>query len=234
MVAGEISSCQFEKRYFHKSGRIVWALLYFSAVTDSTGRALYFVSQIVDITARKEVESTLRESERRYRSVIESLHEGVIVRDAQGRVITCNESAARILGESSSRIRESSSFIADQRAIHEDGSPWSDDDHPAAVTLHTGRPCTNVVMGLPKPDGGRTWISVNTHPIHEAGSENPQAVVKSFTDITARVQAEESLLSHTRRLEEAHCAIAQQSEELARQIAALKRPAARKARSWRT
>ncbi len=182
-------------------------------------RVALFISSRRSLTSpRKEVESTLRESERRYRSVIESLHEGVIVRDAQGRVITCNESAARILGESSSRIRESSSFIADQRAIHEDGSPWSDDDHPAAVTLHTGRPCTNVVMGLPKPDGGRTWISVNTHPIHEAGSENPQAVVKSFTDITARVQAEESLLSHTRRLEEAHCAIAQQSEELARQM----------------
>ena len=52
VVAGELLSCQFEKRYFHKSGRIVWALLYFSAVTDSTGRALYFVSQIIDITAK--------------------------------------------------------------------------------------------------------------------------------------------------------------------------------------
>ena len=53
VVAGEMTSCQFEKRYFQKSGRIVWALLYFSAITDATGRALYFVSQIVDITAER-------------------------------------------------------------------------------------------------------------------------------------------------------------------------------------
>ena len=166
--------------------------------------------------------------------MIESLHEGVIVRDAEGRVITCNESAARILGESASRIRESSSFIAEQRAVHEDGTPWSDDEHPAAGDTSHGPPCTNVVMGLPNAEGGCTWISVNTHPIYDAGSENPQAVVKSFSDITSRMQAEASLLSHSRKLEEAHRAIAHQSEELARQMhRAEEASRAKRARSWR-
>jgi len=53
LVAGEISNYQMEKRYFHKDGSIVWALLSVSLVRASSGDPLYFVSQIQDINERK-------------------------------------------------------------------------------------------------------------------------------------------------------------------------------------
>lgn len=56
MLAGEISTYRLEKRYFHRSGRIVWALLSVSLARDSRGQPLYFVSQIQDITEQKEIE----------------------------------------------------------------------------------------------------------------------------------------------------------------------------------
>src|SRR5262249_44705335 len=56
MLAGTLDGYSIEKRYVHKSGRIVHAALHVSMVHDETGRPAYFVAQVEDITQRKEVE----------------------------------------------------------------------------------------------------------------------------------------------------------------------------------
>ncbi|MBF0463337.1 MAG: PAS domain S-box protein, partial [Magnetococcales bacterium] len=53
MLAGTLSTCQTEKRYLHKSGRVVWVLLSISLVRDAVGSPHHFVKQIIDITAKK-------------------------------------------------------------------------------------------------------------------------------------------------------------------------------------
>jgi diguanylate cyclase len=59
MLRGEIASYQMEKRYIHKDGHTLWALLSVSLVRDIHGAPQYFVSQIQDITQRR-----LHEAER--------------------------------------------------------------------------------------------------------------------------------------------------------------------------
>jgi PAS domain S-box-containing protein len=59
MLAGEIESYHLEKRYLHKDGRALWVLLSVSLVHDAQGRPAYFVSQIQDISTRKEAERQL-------------------------------------------------------------------------------------------------------------------------------------------------------------------------------
>jgi two-component system sensor histidine kinase UhpB len=49
-----------EKRYLHKEGRIVWALLSVSLLRGRHAEPLYFISQIEDITERKNAEKTLQ------------------------------------------------------------------------------------------------------------------------------------------------------------------------------
>ena len=51
-----------EKRYFHKNGSIVWVLLSVSLVRDKEGKPRFFISQIQDITPRKESEDQLNEA----------------------------------------------------------------------------------------------------------------------------------------------------------------------------
>jgi len=60
MLTGDIRSYRIEKRYFHKSERIVWISLSVSLVRDEKGQPLHFISQIEDITARKGAEEAIR------------------------------------------------------------------------------------------------------------------------------------------------------------------------------
>ncbi len=53
LLRGEIHHYQMEKRYFHKNGSIIWALLSVSLVRDDDGEPIHFVSQIQDITEKK-------------------------------------------------------------------------------------------------------------------------------------------------------------------------------------
>ncbi|NJL89734.1 MAG: PAS domain S-box protein [Coleofasciculaceae cyanobacterium SM2_1_6] len=56
---GEMYTYQAEKRYIHKQGHIIWVLVNCSLVRDSQGNPLHFISQIQDITDRKEAQKTL-------------------------------------------------------------------------------------------------------------------------------------------------------------------------------
>ena len=59
MLAGELDTYQMEKRYFHKNGSVVWVLLSVSLVRDDRDEPKFFISQIQDITRRKESEEQL-------------------------------------------------------------------------------------------------------------------------------------------------------------------------------
>lgn len=62
LLAGEVQSYQLEKRYMHRAGHSVWALLSVSLVRDDNGEPAYFISQIQDISERRELERQVREA----------------------------------------------------------------------------------------------------------------------------------------------------------------------------
>ncbi|MES2663602.1 MAG: CHASE domain-containing protein [Pseudomonadota bacterium] len=56
MLLGELKTYQMEKRYIHKNGRIISVLLSVSLVRNVMNEPQYFISQMQDITERKEIE----------------------------------------------------------------------------------------------------------------------------------------------------------------------------------
>ena len=61
MLAGEIETYQMEKRYIHQSDRLVWVQLSVSLVRDKTEKPLYFISQIQDISDRRNAKRELQQ-----------------------------------------------------------------------------------------------------------------------------------------------------------------------------
>jgi PAS domain S-box-containing protein len=73
---GEISSLIFEKRYRHKNGSTVWVNVTASMIRNDAGEPQYFLSVIEDITARKQVELSLQQSQRLLEEAQEMAHVG--------------------------------------------------------------------------------------------------------------------------------------------------------------
>jgi PAS domain S-box-containing protein len=157
-----------------------------SPVRDAKGQVIGIQGIFWDVTERKRAEISLRESEERYRSVIAAMQDGIALFNADGTIYACNAAAERILGLTADQIMGRSPYDPRWRAIHEDGSPFPGETHPPIVTLRTGKPCFDVVMGIHKPDGPLTWISINSQPLLRGGKTTPYAVVASFEDITDR------------------------------------------------
>ncbi|MFL7811365.1 MAG: PAS domain S-box protein [Anaerolineae bacterium] len=98
LVAGERDAGWLEKRYIHKDGHVIWALLSTSAIRDAQGRLVYLVSQVQDFTERKEAEARLIEKEAQYRSIFEATSDGLVISDLQGRIVEINPAACAMYG----------------------------------------------------------------------------------------------------------------------------------------
>ncbi|MBC7707760.1 PAS domain S-box protein [Polaromonas sp.] len=144
-----------------------------------------------DITKRKTIEDTLRQSEALNRTVIESLEEGVSLLDADGAIVSANKSAQRLLGLSLEQMQGRDSSDPRWKSVHKDGSFMPGSEHAPQQVLRTKKPYNNQTMGIHKPDGSMVWLNINAQPIIEDGELT--GVVTSFFDITERKNMQEEL-----------------------------------------
>ena len=146
-----------------------------------------------ELLTNKLTKIALQEREELFRTVVDVLAEGVTVQEGNGIIVASNASAERILGLSPQQMTGLLAIDPSWQMIHPDGSPASREEHPAVVSLQTGEPCSNVILGIHKPDGSLTWISINTQPLTRANEPLPYAIVTSFSDITDLKLAENAL-----------------------------------------
>jgi PAS domain S-box-containing protein len=181
----------FENRYRHKDGH--WLTLAWTA----TQRDGTLFAAARDMSGYRETErqlrsreSDLRESEARWRALFEAMVEGVVLQAPSGAIVSSNLAAHRILGLTHDQLMGVSSVDPLWRCVHEDGSPFPGETHPAMVTLATGHPQTNVIMGVHKPSGELTWISINSRALTTGPGAKPYAAITTFRDITDQKHAE--------------------------------------------
>jgi len=90
------SSDSYEYRYIKKNGEIMWILEMITSIVYHGKRAA--LGSFMDITARKHMEEALRQSEERYRTVIEDIEEGYYEVDLQGNFTFASDSICATLG----------------------------------------------------------------------------------------------------------------------------------------
>lgn len=98
LIDGKRTQYHLNKRYFHKDGRTVYALLAVSLVRDARGQPLHFVSQIQDVTEQHTAQERIRDSESRVRTILENSHDAFIAIDEAGRIVEWNRSAEAAFG----------------------------------------------------------------------------------------------------------------------------------------
>jgi diguanylate cyclase (GGDEF)-like protein/PAS domain S-box-containing protein len=98
IVEGEFPRYHLEKRFLHAEGHTVWASLSVALVRDAEGEPLYFVSQIQDVTERKKFEKGVKESEERFRSLVQYSSDIITVLEADGTVRYVSPAVERVIG----------------------------------------------------------------------------------------------------------------------------------------
>ena len=146
-------------------------------------------AMFLDITDRIRAEQALRESEQRHRALFESMAQGVVYQNADGRITSANPAAEEILGLTVDEMTGRTSADPRWHAVSENGSSLPGSEHPAMVSLRTGRPA-NALMGVTNPRAGDLrWIDVWSTPQFRDGESEPFQVFSTFTDVTSRLSA---------------------------------------------
>jgi PAS domain S-box-containing protein len=184
----------------HNAGPFVRA-----SITDSLLSSQLFIAAaaltslvLAAVTAeRTRADESLRSSSERLRSVVQSMAEGLIVRDIRGLITDCNAAAERITGMPRERLRGRAPDAIFAQAVDAEGGAVSGGELLGDATLATGEPESGLVARLSRPDGADVWVSVSSGPVLDANGR-PEGVVSTLSDITPRREAEQLLVASER------------------------------------
>lgn len=132
-------------------------------------------------------------AEQMLRSIISSLDEGILVIDDQGRVMSANPSAARILGIPAATLKSGNDGSLHSMLVYDvERRRVPPQENPVVETVTTGRPFQALIFGIDHHDGRRVWLRVSARRINAGDHDRPMTLV-SFSDITAERVAQERL-----------------------------------------
>lgn len=166
-------------------------------ILDNNLSSQYYYQFINGIAQHEQNEKALKESERKYRNLFETMAQGVVFQDATGRIISMNPAAEKIMGYTLDEIENRTSEDPIWQSIHEDNTLFPGETHPSMVALKTGQEIKNVAMGIKNPSrDDYTWLNIHAIPEFRNGEEKPYQVYTTFEDITNRKKIEEDLKRH--------------------------------------
>ena len=179
------TSERYELLLQRKDGKAIWTLVGASARTDpATGVYLGSMGVITDISAQKEAEARLRDSEARYRIILESIQEAYYEVDLGGSFTFVNPAACRQLGYQAGELvgmnyRHYAADDANRQKIFE----------AYTQLFKTGEVVKDLCWEVRRKDGQHRTIEVSVSLIHDREGR-PVGFRGISRDVTDRLNAE--------------------------------------------
>ncbi|MBM4257901.1 MAG: PAS domain S-box protein [Deltaproteobacteria bacterium] len=179
--------------YRHKARERIWISETARLVRNQAGEPLYYEGTVQDITARKRAEEALRQSEQRYRGLVESQQDLVVRVDSEGKFTFLNDAYCQTFGKPREELL-GQSFL---QYVHPDDRE-STQEAMQALSVPPYR--VSVEQRILTPKGIR-WMAWEDYAIRDQRGAilEIQAVGR---DVTDRKQTEQNLQESNHRLEE--------------------------------
>lgn len=168
----------------------MWIQVNVQPITDADGAVTGAVASIVDVTATRQAASELREEERFLQVLLDTLDEGILACDADGRITVFNPAARRLHG-----LAEGAELIgtipSNEGMRRPDGKPIDPDENPLAQAM-SGQRLRDMEILLESDSGEQRKVSVNGQPLVDEEGWMLGAVV-AMHDVTEQKMNEERL-----------------------------------------
>jgi PAS domain S-box-containing protein len=207
-----------EHRIIRKDGQIRWVSNSLVPASDGQGNLVSYDGLLRDITNRKIAEETLRESEERYRHLVETMNEGLAMADQDYVFTFVNERLCEMLGYS----REEMLGCHIVEFVHEDYKEFMEDQ----MGRRQRGEARSYEIDWRAKDGQRVYTLISPKGFYDANGQFTGSL-GVLTDITDRKRAEEALQkAHAElelRVQERTAELLQTNEQLKREIEDRKR-----------
>ena len=185
LLNGKKNSERWQKRYIHKSGRIIWADISTVLQKDSSGKPMYFITTISDITERKKIEEKFNKASKHFQALIEKASDGVVLLNAEGQFKYLSPNAKKMFGYTES--------------VETMGNPveYTHLDDVPMVLEHLGKLFADETY-VPKLEyrflhKNGNWVWIESTFSNLLSDPNVESILINFHDITERKQAEEEI-----------------------------------------
>jgi PAS domain S-box-containing protein len=158
-------------------------------VKDENGAVTRWFGTNTDVTAQRKAELAVRESERRFREMIDALPAAIYTTDAQGRLTHFNPAAVEFSGRTPELGTDQ--WCVSWKLYYPDGRPMPHDECPMAIALKEGRIIQGAEAIAERPDGTRRWFIPYPTPLKDSQGRIIGGI-NMLLDITERKQAEEA------------------------------------------
>lgn len=195
MLAGGCPRSLSENRNYRKDGSVIWCEWYNSSIYDNQGKFKSLLSIVLDITSRKTIAEALRESEERYRAIVDSFDGQLYICSSDYRILFMNQKLVERTGRNA--VGELCHKVLHDR---EELCPWCINERVFAGET--------VRWEVQSPKDSRWYYVVNTPIFNPDGTISKQAMIQ---DITERKSAEEEIRRLNARLEHL---VAERTKEL--------------------